>query len=200
MPGPITIQHQGNGIWIKAPSETPIHLAALFRKPEIRSGRIVNTVLDLACVNGQLRHPKVCWTRMFVQILRDLPSGLTVALDNGVRCPFGTSRKIKEFNRRAELCHNRTVDWLQTLAPDPPPVLFCDKSVCVAYAQQKGLTHSDGTEWTEPKKFLDAVGEEVLFHGRPALILAHPRVVQMKVQYRDALRAAIPKIRRLAGL
>lgn len=200
VPGAVVAQHQGDGQWRLARNPPRVHLVALFRDPEIRDGRNVESVLDLWHVDGTLRHGRFCWTRAFVMALRSLPAGLTVALENGVRCPWGTARDPDGFARRVERCHASRLAWIAGLGSPAPPVVVCDRHVAENLGEQGVLTGSTGERWTPTGPFIDCVGTVVLYAGRPALILAHPEVVRRHPgRYVPVLESAVPALTRLAG-
>ena len=87
-PAGVRLREQGQ--WIRVPDDTPVHAALLFRDPGIRSGRRISTVLDLREQHGELIAGYACWVGSWLDALGELPTGLTVALDNGVRCPCPT--------------------------------------------------------------------------------------------------------------
>lgn len=70
--------------WIALTGNLPVHLIALFREPGIKDGRVVPTVLDLRTrEDGSLAAGQRCWVRPFLEALRGLPPGLTVAWITG---------------------------------------------------------------------------------------------------------------------
>lgn len=101
-----TVRHDGNGLWRRVPDETPAHLVALFRDPQIQAGRRIEVVLDLAPDTAPCRLPR--WLGPFLHALARLPVGLTVVLDNGVRCPCGKAMGRSTYFARASLCLERT--------------------------------------------------------------------------------------------
>lgn len=156
---------------------TPVHIAALFRDPGIAAKRPVKVVLDLHCRDGHLYAGENCWVRAFLEALRGLPAGITVALDNGVRCPTPTKEGYAVFWERARHCHERTVQWfseLQHPCGGSPNIVLCDKDLAYSLAELGQLRYRNGEIWRKPTRFVDAVGDEVSYLGVKAVILAHP--------------------------
>jgi hypothetical protein len=196
---PATIRHGGNGAWRLMPNNTPAHLLTLFRDPQIRDGRRVDVVLDLALSSTTCRTPP--WVGNFIRALAELPVGLVVALDNGVRCPCGKTLGRSTYFARANVCLGRTRTCLADLRhPDSgrPGVVICDRDLADALAAVGTLALGTGAPWTSPDPWITAVGSEVTFLGEPALVLAHPVVLQRQRAYRDAVTAAVPKLVALA--
>ena len=194
----VIAEYLGNGNWKYAPKDCTVDLAALFRDPEISSGRKIDVVLDLQEVGGRLRNKTNCWMKKFVDSLDNLPIGITVVIDNGVRCPCSTKRGFNEYLKRAKNCFEHTVNWLSSLPTNNntlPPVILCDKDLSKAMAHIGKLFHMDGKRWSFRDPFVDSVGSKAIFIGSPALILAHPIVVQRNPnRYMKAVADAIPKI------
>src|SRR5258708_4271192 len=87
--------------WKLQRMSAPVHLVALFRDPAIRDGRPVPTVLDLLTRrDGSLKAGRSCWVRPFLEALRGLPAGITIALDNGVRCPCSITLGTEVYQKR----------------------------------------------------------------------------------------------------
>jgi hypothetical protein len=178
--------------WNLVDGITPVHLAAFFRDPGIDNERPVEVVLDLHLgKDGHLRAGSRCWVRRFLQALQGLPPGITVALDNGVRCR--TPQKeycFMVYQERAKHCHRRSDQWFSTLRhPDggSPGIAICDKDLACSLAQLGLLQTLSGEAWRMPKRFVDAVGDEVTYLGVASIILAHPAVFQYhSVQYHQA--------------
>jgi len=192
--------------WTLQPEGTPVHLLALFRDPAIVDGRAVQTVLDLRVRgDGRLIAGQRCWVGTFLRALEGIPPGITIALDNGVRCPCAKAEGPLEFRRRAACCHLATAAWHSRLRhPDgqPPGIAVCDKDLAEALADSGTLRHRDGTAWRCPSRFLDAVGAEVKYLDIESLILAHPAVLQWQEVYRQAFigRKLGHQVRELARL
>jgi hypothetical protein len=187
---PAIVQLQDDGTkWVLRKPGTPVHLAVLFRDPEVRSQqRVVKTVLDLRISQqGNLIAGKNCWVDKFLEVLAGLPVGLTVALDNGVRCPCGTKRGFETYFERARYCHMQTVNWFSTLQhPDgnSPSIVICDKDLAQSLSILGLLHYRNGNVWQKPRMFVEAVGDEVTYLDSDAIILAHPIVVRNKLLYR----------------
>ncbi len=179
---------QDSKSWIYQPAGSPVHLVALFRDPAIRDGRPVATVLDLvAGPGGVLTAGRSCWLRQFLDVLPGLPAGITIAIDNGVRCPCATTLGAEVYRERAAACHPATAKWHAALKhPDgkPPGLVICDKDLACSLAEQGLLTRRGGKPWQCPARFLNAVGDEVTYLGVDAMIAAHPVVVQRRAEYR----------------
>ncbi len=66
-----------------------------------------------------------------------------------------------------------------------------DRDLATAYANLEKLCRKDGRKWNPPKRFVEAVGEELLFdtgtNAYEAMILAHP--VLFLRQYATLYRA-----------
>jgi hypothetical protein len=166
--------------WTGLSEQTPVHLVALFRDPAIVDSRIVSVVLDLSSrPDGSLSAGRACWVEPFLKALSGLPPGLTVALDNGVRCPY--PQQAGNYAARVRLCLSQTQKWITSLEhPEGgrPGLLICDKDLACAYTALGLLTRRNGEAWQAPARFLDAVGDEVVFNSGTAvceaIILAHP--------------------------
>jgi hypothetical protein len=187
----VIVQLQDDGItWKLQTKGTPVHLAALFRDPEIGDkSRVVSTVLDLRTgPQGKLATGKNCWVDKFLDALPGLPIGLTVALDNGVRCPCGTANGFEPYFERAKCCHKQTVRWFSELRhPDgaTPSIVICDKDLACSLAKLRLLHYRSGGVWQNPRRFVEAVGDEVTYLGADAMILAHPVVLRRDPLYRQ---------------
>jgi len=201
---PAIVKHLGYGRWTYSSPDSYVHLAALFRDPEIGSGRKMKVVLDIQIKDGELRNSSRCWMGRFTNALATLPIDICIAIDNCVRCPCGTKRGLDEYFRRAKFCLERTEKWLsllRTLSGKPPPVSLCDRALSIAMSHLGVLKNLDGTNWEEPKRFVEAVGSAVRFNDLPAMILAHPIVVERRPDpYQNALADAVPTICKLAGI
>lgn len=196
---PATIRHRGSGAWRRLPDNTPVHLLALFRDPQIQDGRRVDVVLDLPLTSATCHTPR--WLGDFLRALAELPVGLVVALDNGVRCPCGKTAGRATYFARANVCLGRTRTCLAALRhPDGgrPGVVICDRDLTDALAAAGTLALGTGAPWVSPDPWITAVGSEVTLLGEPALVLAHPVVLQRQRAYRDAVTAAVPKLVALA--
>jgi len=201
---PVIVKHRGYGRWTYSSPDSYVHLAALFRDPETGSGRKIRVVLDLQVKDGELRNSSRCWMGRFTDALSTLPVDIRIAIDNGVRCPCGTKYGFDEYFRRVKFCFKRTEKWLsllRTLSGKPLPVVLCDRELSIAMSHLGVLRNLDGTNWKEPKRFVEAVGSEVRFNDLPAMILAHPIVVERWPDpYKNALANAVPAIYKLAGI
>jgi hypothetical protein len=194
--------------WMMLPEGTSVHLIALFRDPGISDNRAVPVVLDLWLRgDGSLAAGRNCWVEPFLKALDGLPSGLMVALDNGARCPY--HRQVGSYGDRARLCVGQTHQWIGSFAhPDggKPGLLICDKDLACAYAELNLLVRPSGTAWKTPRRFVEAVGDEVVFqYGTAvyeAMILAHPALFNRRHAsiYADAFRQRqiVSKIKKLA--
>jgi len=164
--------------WAFVSPDQPVHLVALFRDPGIRDKRSVPTVLDLRNENdGHVRAGTNCWVGPMLRSLGNLPRGLRVALDNGVRCPCPRTAGCSEYRERVTHCLSATAPWLENLRhPDggSPGVLVCNKDLAGALAGLGRLTWDDGSAWRLPPRFIDAIGQQVRCFGRPALVCPHP--------------------------
>jgi len=169
--------------WSLQPEGTPTHLAALFRDPGIANERIVSVVLDRASgPDGILKAGSDCWVRGFLKELSGLPRGLTVALDNGVRCPCPRKLGFHVYYGRVACCTAKTEHWLDSLKhPDggKPGVLLCDKDLASCFGRMGLLTREDGSFWRSPSPFVSGVGSQLSLFGQNApafstMILAHP--------------------------
>ena len=178
--------------WKYREKGTSVHIAALFRDPGISDRRTVEVVLDLHCGrDGYLYAGKRCWVGNFLEELQGLPAGITVALDNGVRCPTPTKEGYAVYNERARQCHERTVRWfseLQHPCGGSPNIVICDKDLACSLAELGLLRNRNGEIWHKPARFVDAVGDEVTYLGVKAVILAHPSLFYMRYAsiYRQA--------------
>jgi len=193
---PAVVQLADDGeTWMLLDEGTPIHIAALFRDPGIADERPVEVVLDLHL--GQDGRPKAgrrCWVDKFLGALQGLPAGITVALDNGVRCPNPTKAGFKVYKERAKYCHGWTERWFSTLQhPDggAPCIAICDKDLACSLSELGLLRNCIGGAWRKPTRFVDAVGDEVTYLGVNAVILAHPVVFHRRHAsvYRQAFAA-----------
>jgi hypothetical protein len=203
------VRREGSwNVWTRQPPGTAVHLAALFRDPGIADGRPVKTVLDLRIgPNGELGAGKHCWVQAFLEALSGLPQGLTVALDNGVRCPTPKQAGSDAYYDRAAYCHERTKQWLQSL-PHPnggrPALALCDKDLACGLAKLGVLTRPDGTPWHPPGRFVDAVGENLRYLGLETIVLAHPSIFgrRWKNVYGEAFKARriVERLVQLAAL
>lgn len=205
--GPAIVRLSGDGAsWSLQPSGTPVHLAVLFRDPAIRDGRSVPTVLDLRLrSNESLVTGRSCWARQFLSSLPGLPLGITIALDNGVRCPCPRKLKFAEYHQRASKCHEATATWHASLRhPDGtlPGIVLCDRHLAISLAKLRILTNRDGSTWRCRSRFIDSVGDEVTYLGADTLIAAHPVVLLRKPAYRDIFsdRKIVDRVRALARL
>ena len=180
---PATVRLHTNGTtWTKQSAQTPVHLVAIFREPGISNNRIVSTVLDLWVQQdgSSLAAGRRCWIKPLLKALSGLPPGLTVALDNGVRCPC--PQHTGGYHERINHCVGQTQHWLEGLVhPNggQPGLLLCDKDLACSYSKLGLLLRQEDKQaWQAPFRFIDAVGEEVLFvSGKTTydgLILAHP--------------------------
>ena len=178
--------------WIYREKGTPVHLAALFRDPGIVDNRPVKTVLDLHCgQDGYLYAGKHCWVGKFLEALQGLPVGITVALDNGVRCPTPARDGYTIYSEHVRHCHEPTVRWfteLQHPCGGSPNIAICDKDLACSLAQLGQLRYRNGEIWRESKRFIEAVGDEVTYMGVKGVILAHPSIflLRWKSCYRQA--------------
>src|ERR1044071_6978200 len=175
---PATVRHDGKGAWRRMPDNTPAHLLALFRDPQIQDGRRVDVVLDLALTSATCRTPR--WLDDFLRALAELPVGLVVALDNGVRCPCGKTLGRSTYFARANVCLGRTRTCLAALRhPDGghPGVVICDRDLADALAAAGTLALGTGAPWTSPDPWITAVGSAVTFLGDPPPLPAHPGVL-----------------------
>ncbi len=192
--------------WTLQPGTVPVHLLALFRDPAIQQGRSVPVVLDLSVrEDGRLTAGRACWVRTFLDALGAFPGGMTIAIDNGVRCPCAIQLGESTYRSRAQACHAKTNDWHAALMhPDgkPPGIVICDKDLACALAHAGLLLRRDGAPWKCPARFVDAVGEPVTYLGVDALIGAHPVVVQRHRAYLEMFRERnlMQRIRTLARI
>lgn len=189
---PASVECSGNVLtWRFVSPDAPVHLAALFRDPGIQDTRSVSTVLDLCPTeNGHVRAGRQCWLGPMLRSLDDLPRGLRLALDNGVRCPCPT--RTCRYSERVTHCLNATRSWLQSLRhPDggSPALLVCDRDLARSFAFLGLLVREDGSTWEAPRPFVNAIGERVRCFDRPALICPHPMVVSRHPRYRDRMKA-----------
>ena len=189
---PASVEYTGKVLaWKFLPSDAPVHLAALFRDPGIQDTRGVSTVLDLwRTDNGDVRAGERCWLKPILRTLEDLPGGLRLALDNGVRCPCPIA--TCDYSARVTLCLSATRSWLQGLRhPDGgfPSILVCDKDLARSLALLGLLSREDGSPWQPTRPFVEAIGERVRCFDRPALICPHPVVVSRQRCYRDRMKA-----------
>ena len=177
---PAMVQLADDGqTWSFVDEGAPVHLAALFRDPGIVAKRTVEVVLDLRLgQDGRLQAGKHCWMDRFLQALQGLPPGITVALDNGVRCPTPTKKHgFKVYQERAKHCHYRSDQWFSTLRhPDggTPGIAICDKDLACSLTELGLLQNRRGGAWHCPQPFVNAVGDQVIYLGVNAVILAHP--------------------------
>lgn len=182
---PAVVQLAGDGeSWMLLEEGTPVHIAALFRDPGIADERPVKVVLDLYLgQDGHLKAGRRCWVDKFLGALRGLPAGITVALDNGVRCPTPTKEGFEVYKERAEHCHRRSERWFSALRhPDggAPGIAICDKDLACSLAELGLLRNRNGGVWRKPARFVDAVGDKVTYLGVNAVILAHPVVFRRR--------------------
>src|SRR6266498_4955796 len=142
----------GSKTWMTLPEGTSVHLVALFRDPGISDNRTVPIVLDLWLrADGSLAAGRNCWVEPFLKALDGLPSGLTAALDNGVRCPH--PQIAGSYADRARLCVGQTQQWIGSFVhPDggKPGLLICDKDLACAYAELNLLVRPSGNAWKAP--------------------------------------------------
>lgn len=190
---PAIVQLADDGkTWGLLPGGTQVHVAALFRDPEVNDKRSVEVVLDLHLgQDGRLKAGKNCWVNKFLEALRGLPPGFTVALDNGVRCPTATKKGFEVYKERAEHCHDQSGRWFSQLRhPDGgvPGIAICDKDLACSLTGLGLLRNCAGEAWCKPTRFVDAVGDEVTYLGAKAIILAHP--VLFSRQHAEAYRQA----------
>lgn len=200
---PAVVRLESHGKWslVKPPVLT-VHLVALFRDPCIRRRRGVKVVLDLHESDGHLIAGRRCWVRKFVDALCGLPSGLIVALDNGVRCDCPTKLGIAEYQRRAVACHARTAEWFSRLQHPhggKPGIVICNRDLAHALAKFHLITRRDGASWSVSKRFVDSVGDEIAYLDTTAVVLAHPMNVLYRPCYEPAIQASLPKLIALAG-
>ena len=197
------VRHEGGGVWKRMPDSSPAHLAALFRDPGIQTERRIDVVLDLDPDSGRcVRRP---WHAHFLQALSTLPSGLVVALDNGVRCPCPQKGDQDRglYRDRARLCLARTREWLgATQHPDGgrPGIVICDRDLAEVFCALGILLDRNGERWAPPRRWVDSVGNEMRFDGETALVLAHPVVLQREPVYRAAVEAVVPRLIELARI
>lgn len=204
MPAIVRLEANGSG-WASGSTDSRVHLVALFRDPGIVDVRSVSVVLDINTIGGRLVTGQRCWVRQFLRALPDLSVGLTVALDNGVRCPCPKNMGVSEYAKRAAYCHRATQEWhARLMHPDgkPPGIVICDRDLAGSLADLELLRRRNGDLWRLPKTFIDAVGEEVTYLGVDALIGAHPDVLRRRDDYRKifAERNMSQKIRRLSRM
>ena len=193
---PAVVQLAGDGeTWMLLDKGTPVHIAALFRDPGIADERPVEAVLDLHLgQDGCLKAGRRCWVDKFLRALQGLPAGITVALDNGVRCPTPRKEGFEVYKDRAKHCHGRSEQWLSTLQhPDggAPGIVICDKDLACSLAELGLLRNRNGGAWHQATRFVDAVGDDVTYLGVNSVILAHPVVFRRRHAsvYRQALAA-----------
>lgn len=193
---PAVVQLTGAGeTWMLLEEGTPVHIAALFRDPGIADERLVKVVLDLHLGrNGHLKAGRRCWVDKFLEALRGLPVGITVALDNGVRCPTPTNEGFQAYKERAKHCHGQSEQWFSALQhPNggAPGIAICDKDLACSLAELGLLRNRNGEAWRKPTRFVDAVGDQVTYLGVNAVILAHPVVFRRRHTsvYRQAFAA-----------
>lgn len=177
-PAIVQLGHDGNWRLI-ADDCTVVHLVALFRDPGIVDSRVVERVLDLRVRpdGGLSAGKKGCWVRQFLKALSGIPVGLTVALDNGVRCPCRTDEGYHGYKKRAEYCHLRTAEWFGSLRhPDGgiPGIVICNKDLTCALAELGFLTKRNGENWRMPRRFVDALGTEITYLQADGIICGHP--------------------------
>lgn len=198
-----TVVYDGNGIWHLVPEGSPVHLVALFRDPGIEDNREVQTVLDLHEVDGRLRAGKSCWLDRMVEALYDLPVGISLALHNGVDIPCPKPDGMSRYARLLKEQLPERLAWIRRRRrPDNAQagVLVCDRDLARALSGLGKLQTNTGA-WTEPRRFVEAVGTEIIFDGIRGMILAHPAVLRWRPDtYIPAVTGAIPKMLRLAGL
>jgi hypothetical protein len=197
--GPARIEHQGNGAWIRAADDAAVHLAALFRDPQVQDGRPIDVVLDLTA--DRTKCPDRRWLWQLRQALASLPTGLVAAIDNGVRCPCGVGQGPKAYAERVALCLEQTRTWLASLKhPNGgrPGVVLCDRTLTNTLAESGQLAMRDGTKWASPTRWLDAVGREITVLGHDGLVLAHPVVVQRIRAYRTVVSESVSLLGALA--
>jgi hypothetical protein len=213
---PAVVQLAGDGeTWMLVDEGTPVHIAALFRDPGIADERPVKVVLDLHLgQDGRLEAGRRCWVGEFLGALQGLPVGITVALDNGVRCPTPTKEGFEVYKKRAKHCHGRSGQWFSTLQhPDgkAPGIAICDKDLACSLAELGLLQNCSGGAWREPARFVDAVGDEVTYRVTyrgvnavvNAVVLAHPVVFSRHAGvYRQAFAAKgiVSRLTQLARL
>lgn len=198
---PARVVHRGNGKWDRAADDADVHLAALFRDPQVQAGRQIEIVLDLPADRSACRAG--AWLQRFTTALAALPIGLVVAIDNGVRCPCGTALGPKAYEQRVGQCLPRTREWLASLKhPDGgrPGVVICDRTLTNALAKSGDLRMRNRSPWNSPKRWIDAVGKEIAILGHDGVVVAHPVVVQRIAAYRSVVSEAIPKLTLLARL
>ncbi len=193
---PAVVQLAGDGeTWMLLDEGTPVHIAALFRDPGITDERPVEVVLDLhRGPDGHLKAGRHCWVDKFLEALRGLPVGITVALDNGVRCPTPTNEGFEVYKERAKHCHGQSVQWFSALEhPNggAPGIAICDKDLARSLAELGLLRNRNGEVWRKPARFVDAVGDKVTYLGVNAIILAHPVIFRRRYAsvYRQAFAA-----------
>jgi len=158
--------------------KSPVHLVAFFRDPGIVDNRCVEVVLDLHVgEDNTLRAGRNCWVKHFLETLHGLPSGITVAVDNGVRCPTPQRCGLNVYNERSQYCNSITKKWISTLKHPmggSPGIAICDKDLACSLASSGWLHYRNGGQWICPEPFVNAVGDEVKYHENNAIILAHP--------------------------
>jgi hypothetical protein len=174
--------------WTAVSLDEPVHLVALFRDPGIRDNRVVPTVLDLRVdQSGFLVSGANCWIGHWLRSFGELPQGLRVALDNGVRCPW--PKDSGAYEERAIYCLPPRASWVRGLqhpAGGFPGVLVCDSDLAGVMANLRQLTCEDGSDWRPPHRFVDAIGERVRCFGRDGLICPHPMMLSPRFVHRDS--------------
>src|SRR5690606_18750870 len=127
---PLNVLYTGNRCWVALKDGQPVHLIALFREPGIAKTRRIEHVLDIHQEDGVLRAGKNCWVSKILQCLADLPSGLGIALHNGVDVPLPKKRGFDAFRAKAKEQWSDRKAWIKTqVHPDgrPPHLLLCDR-------------------------------------------------------------------------
>lgn len=176
--------------WLWQESNVSVHLVALFRDPGIKDGRTVEYVLDLRSKQDNSVQAGInCWVKNFLNEMPGLPPGLTVALDNGVRCRCPVSLGPNVYEQRASFCHRKTEAWFGQLRhPDggKPGIVLCDKDLTYSLKRLSLLLQPQGRRWDLPRQFLDLIGSAVVYLGADAVVLAHPVMFTQRYQSRYA--------------
>ena len=193
---PAIVEKVSGTEWKLAPDGNTVHLAALFRDPGISDDRHVPVVLDIRPDTRPLRAGRDCWLGPFLEALRELPEGIRVALDNGVRCrrPIRGDEQRTDYEARARRCHEETVLWFRRLVhPDGgrPGIAVCDKDLANSLGRAGHLTLADGSPFVPSGRFVDRVGTAVRYLEADAIILAHPALVLPDRVHRSRYLAAI---------
>ncbi|MCZ6690218.1 MAG: hypothetical protein O7H41_11480 [Planctomycetota bacterium] len=200
---PAILTHRDRGNWVEAAFDAEVNLVALFRDPGIHRKRHVQNVLDLVFSDDRgVRNQTHCWTDRFVQALGGLPGGLTVALENGVRCACPKHLGLDAYRHRLERCWPHTLSWLRSLPSNHEriPLVLCDKDLIEGLASMGSLKLRSGEPWQSPRPFWKAVGRFVRVEGGAAIVLAHPIVVRRYPgAYTEVVRKAVSSIKKLGS-